>query len=403
MKTLSSTISNKEPILKRVKSKNKRLVNILNHKMFKGYREIKKSKECILRKPKYIEKAFWENKELYPFDDDYNLEYKRKNLSCFFKKDLSDMIQVNNYSQKNDIKEENNLKNKIKKKLENHKNRNNFRMKSNISLYLKKRPDNDKYFYFSSNSLLIRNDLYKNNNQKKNHLFKTIFAGENEKGLYNDIPIFAIEKIHKIKNNKNKKFIYLPSKEERMVDLQFLYKVSHRLPLKKTDFRIKYNIKSAKSQKKKDLLESAIITTIPQKIQSAKPNINRLSLKSNKSDIFMTNINNNNNKNRVKSARIKRSISKGNLDIINFHNYILKRAQSSSAYKSRNRKLVKNYSDDILVNIDQNILCNKDRIEKKEGLSYFPYQNRFVNDQIVLNYINYKKRQFENLKNIIEC
>ena len=167
MKTLSSTISNKEPILKRVKSKNKRLVNILNHKMFKGYREIKKSKECILRKPKYIEKAFWENKELYPFDDDYNLEYKRKNLSCFFKKDLSDMIQVNNYSQKNDIKEENNLKNKMKKKLENHKNRNNFRMKSNISLYLKKRPDNDKYFYFSSNSLLIRNDLYKNNNQKK--------------------------------------------------------------------------------------------------------------------------------------------------------------------------------------------------------------------------------------------
>ena len=35
-----------------------------------------------------------------------------------------------------------------------------------------------------------------------------------------------------------------------MSDLHFLYKVSHKSPTKKVDFRIKYNIKSANKGKK---------------------------------------------------------------------------------------------------------------------------------------------------------
>ena len=239
----------------------------------------------------------------------------------------------------------------------------------------------------------------KNNIQ---NLFKTIFSGENEKGLYNDIPIFAIEKIHKINDNKKKKFIYLPSKEERMSDLQFLYNVSHKSPTKKVDFRNKYNIKSAKQRKKtNEIMESAVLTSIPQKIQSAKPNKNRLTLKRSNSDVFMTNIKKNNCISRMKNKSTK---CYDNADFENkqFHNIILKRAQSSSAYKSRNIRLVKNFSEGVFDN-SKEVLLNKDNNNELNSVpNYFPSINRFVNDQIVLNYINYKKSQFENIKNLIE-
>ena len=403
MNTIDSSISSIEPpSLKRVKSINQRLVKILQHKMFKGYREIKNSKNFNLKKPKYIQDAFWENRILDPFDDNYNLDYKRKNLSTFFKRDLTNMLQINNCSKKKDLNQKNKSKKlKLNKKYDNQNKNKNSRKNQNINLHLKKRPVNDKYFYFSSNSLLIRNDLDDNYKQKKDKLFKTIFSAENEKGLYNDIPIFAIEKIHKINDNKKKKFIYLPSKEERMRDLQFLYKVSHKLPIKKTDFRTKYNIKSAKERKKNNTVENAIITSISHKIQSAKPNQNRLSLRKNESDIFMTTVRNNNNIIKNKSFRNE---FKENEDLCcrNFHNTILKRAQSSSAYKSRNKKLIRNFSADIINNkrdFYYNIKNNKKIYSRPE---LFPSMNRFVNDQMVLNYINYKKSQFEKLKNIIE-
>lgn len=400
MNTEESTISTSynHPYLKKVKSNNERLVRILNHKMFKGYREIKNSKECFLQKPKYIKNDFWENRIIDPFDDNYNLEYKRKNLSSIYNQDLSNMIQISNYPNRKGLNENNSSKNiKFKKK-----SNNNFRKKQNINLNFKKRSHNDKYFYFNSNSLLIRNDIDKTNPQNKDKLYKTIFAKENEKGLYNDIPIFAIEKIHKIKDNKKKKYIYLPSKEERTRDLQFLYKVSHKLPIKKVDFRNKYNIKSAKQRKKNDkIMQSAILTSLPQKIQSAKPIKNKLTLKRNNSDVFMTNIKNSNYSNKTKNIRNK-FFDNDDLENKEFHNNILKRAQSSSAYKSRNIRVIKNFSEGIFIN-SKDLFQNKgdkDKINVKAN--YFPSIDRFVNDQIVLNYINYKKKQFENLKNLIE-
>ena len=400
MNTEESTISTSynHPYLKKVKSNNERLVRILNHKMFKGYREIKNSKECFLQKPKYIKNDFWENRIIDPFDDNYNLEYKRKNLSSIYNQDLSNMIQISNYPNRKGLNENNSSKNiKFKKK-----SNNNFRKKQNINLNFKKRSYNDKYFYFNSNSLLIRNDIDKTNPQNKDKLYKTIFAKENEKGLYNDIPIFAIEKIHKIKDNKKKKYIYLPSKEERTRDLQFLYKVSHKLPIKKVDFRNKYNIKSAKQRKKNDeIMQSAILTSLPQKIQSAKPIKNKLTLKRNNSDVFMTNIKNSNYSNKTKNIRNK-FFDNDDLENKEFHNNILKRAQSSSAYKSRNIRVIKNFSEGIFIN-SKDLFQNKgdkDKINVKAN--YFPSIDRFVNDQIVLNYINYKKKQFENLKNLIE-
>ena len=44
------------------KNLNKKLVNILNHKMFKGYRISKESKKVFVEKPKYIGENCWERK-----------------------------------------------------------------------------------------------------------------------------------------------------------------------------------------------------------------------------------------------------------------------------------------------------------------------------------------------------
>ena len=404
MNTINSTLSSKvPPILKRVKSINNKLVNILNHKMFKGFSEIKESKVFNIKRPKYIDNNFWENKILDPFDDCYNLEYKKKNLSSIYSKDLTNMLQINNYSRKS----KSYIKKPTKsKKINSPQKNNNFQRKQNINI--RKKCNNDKYFYFSSNSLLIKNDFNNYSKEQKTKLFKKIFPIENEKGLYNDIPIFAIEKIHKIKESKKKKFIYLPSREERMNDLQFLYKVSHQIPWKKIDFRNKYNIKSATQRQKVDTIKNAVIRSLPHKIQSAKPNKNRLSLKFNSIDIFMTTIRNNINNDKILNDKKSLNKDKKNNDLNSkqFQNTILKRAQSSSGYRSRNIRLVKNNSNSTCsFSINKDLLFNREKTNNNEikcKLNYFPTMDRFINDQIILNYINFKKRKFENLKNMIE-
>ena len=408
MNTMDSTMSSKESSsFKRVKSKNESLVRTLQHKMFRGFRAIKQAQNYYLDKPKYIDKSFWEDIILYPFDDYYNLQYKRRNLSSFNKEDLSDVIQINNYSKKNEIK--NSKINKSRKF-------NNFRKKQNINTIFKKTGNKEKYFYFNSNSLLIKNDLDNNNMEKRDLLFKTIFSDENEKGLYNDIPIFAIGKILKINDNKKKEFIYLPSKEERKNDLQFLYKLSHKLPTKKLDFRIKYNIKSAKQRNKNDnnIMKSAVLTSLSHNIQSAKPTKNRLSLKRNNSAIFMTTIKknisennennyneNNDNNNDNKNVKNIKNNENEELDIKIFHNAIIKRAQSSNGYKTRNKKLIRNFSAGP-INFNKDFRYKNIIKEIKAKPNYFPSSNRVVSNQIFKNYINFKKSKFEKLKNLIE-
>ena len=149
-------------------------------------------------------------------------------------------------------------------------------------------------------------------------------------------------------------------------------------------------------------MKCAVLTSIPQKIQSAKPNKNRLTLKRSNSDVFMTNIKKNNSVGGMKN-KSTRCFDNGDFENKQFHNIILKRAQSSSAYKSRNIRSAKNFSEGVF-DISKDALLNKHNNKELNAIqNYFPSMNRFVNDQIVLNYINYKKRQFENLKNIIEC
>ena len=399
MSKISSFSPKKSLKLNRVKSNNKRLVNILSHKMFKGFRNIKLSKEFNIKKPKYAQSMFWENKELDPFDDFYNFEYREK-LFPLHNIDFSNILQIKNISTKNKLNQTTIQKKRelIKKISNTSKKRNNFRKKQKNQL--KNRFNIDKYFYFSSNSLLIRNDL-ENNKDKKDKLFKTIFSDENEKGLYNDIPIFAIEKIHKNNDGKNKtkkKFIFLPSKEERISDLQFLYKLSHKIPLKKVDFRNKYNIRSAKVRNKSINIENVMIKSFPFQIGPAKPNKTTFSLQ-NKSKVFITSFFNNDNKIKDKGIIENKEIS----NINNFNNELLKRAKSSVEPKSRKRSLINNKSDGFLdINRDLLFYNKENENEKPKKVFEFPTKDRFISDQILINYMDNKKRKFDLLRNMIE-
>ena len=371
--------------------------------MFKGYRNIKQNKEYFVSPPKYFNNLFWENRIIDPFDDCYNIEYKRKNLSSLNNKDLSSILLIKNISNKNMGNQVTIQKNSntLKKLSNTPKKRNNFRRKQNIKV--SKRHNNDKYFYFSSNSSLIRNNM-DDDKEKKLNLYKTIFSDINEKGLYNDIPFFSIEKIHKINNiKKKKKFVYLPSEEERINDLQFLYKVSHKMPVKKLDFRNKYNIKSA-LHRNKSYLENNASKPLRHNIQSAKISINRLYLNNNKSELFVsTNFgNNNNNEPKLDNSNLNDNREDDYINFSYLYNDIIKNIKNENEKKSRNVKLIKSKSACSLINGKEYNIKNKTKKTSSTNNSNFPTKDRFINDQIFVDFMNYKKEQFEKLKKLIE-
>ena len=132
--------------MNREKVINKRLVKILNFKMFKGYRISRQSKILSTNKPKYIRDNLWDNKTIDPFDDFYNIEYKRKNLSSLYTKDYSNMLQINNIPKKSSEKT------KIIKKM-NVQTQKGKSFQKNSQMNLEKEVEiPEQYFYFCSNS-----------------------------------------------------------------------------------------------------------------------------------------------------------------------------------------------------------------------------------------------------------
>ena len=92
-----SHISHEERIRSLDIIKNKKLVKILNHKMFKGYRDIKASKWFFNHKPKYISPSAWEDKIFDPFDDLYNLNYKMNVLKPLKTPNFDNILSIKHY------------------------------------------------------------------------------------------------------------------------------------------------------------------------------------------------------------------------------------------------------------------------------------------------------------------
>ena len=374
--------------IRREKLLNKKLVRILNFKMFKGYRISKESQKVSFSKPpSSLPNFLWENKTIDPFDDLYNIEYKRKNLSSLFPKDFSNLLEINN------IPKTNSKKRKLIKKM------NVQTQKGKFFLQEKEKEKNteknpitpEEYFYFCSNpQFSFRNP--KENKEHKEKLYNTIFQDRNEKGLYNDIPIFAIEKIYKSNNNKNKnKFKYLKSKEERVSDLQFLYKVSHEKPRKKIDFSVKYNIKNTKN----NILENEMIRNLSCNLKSNSVT-NNIKLMSRKNTAFINDYNNVNNSMNIKNI---------NNDLKRNFSYISKNKSVIEMGTQKNEfYLRKSPSSEDLFNNESKII-NKhkqnDRMRKSYS-SLYPINRRIINIQLLKQQMEFQKWKFNNLKNLME-
>ena len=374
--------------MNREKAINKRLVKILNFKMFKGYRISKNSKMFYANKSTHKGGGiFWENKTIDPFDDFYNIEYKRKNLSSLYSKDFSNLLQINN------IPRNSSEKTKIIKKMNVHTQKGKSFQKSQQMNIEKEAEVPEQYFYFCSNSQFSKRNLQENKEQK-DKLYKTIFQDRNEKGLYNDIPIFAIEKIYRLNNsNKNRnKFKYLKSREERVNDLQFLYKVSHGRPIKKRDFRIKYNIKNAKH----NILENEMIRNLSYNSLKNYPKL----ISSKNTSFVIKDYNNFNNSMNIRN--INKELKRNN-------SFISKKNKSVNEMGTQKRDFQLHFSastEDFFIN-KSNIISIKKQNGKenlrKLYLSLYPTNRRIISTQLLKQQQDFQKWKFNNLKNMMDA
>ena len=270
-----SKISNEERIRKLDIIKNKRLVKILNHKMFKGYRDIKASKWFFNQKPKYISSLEWEDKIFDPFDDLYNLNYKMNVLKKLKTPNFDNILLIKNYPSNLIKNEKGSLTHELKninrpktsfnsfsssnKNLDTIGSKNRDKKKENTF-------DKNKNFYLTSLSIYHTDNFYHELHPEK--VYNGVFKNENI--IYNDIPILSLDKINNYSNkkndklkinkskNKNKKIkekIYVKNTQNEIIqsdnvhddiyngltEKQFLYKISHNSLNKNIDEKMNIN------------------------------------------------------------------------------------------------------------------------------------------------------------------
>ena len=368
------------------KISNKKLVNILNHKMFKGYRISKESKKVFVEKPKYVSDNCWERKTFDPFDDYYSIDYKNKNLSSLNHQDFSNLLLINNLSRKSQDE-----KGPVKKVSVHTQKGGNFRKKRIINL-IKKPINKERYFYFCPDSQLITKNSSENK-EKKDILYNTIFQDNNEKKLYNDIPIFAIDKLHKMSNDitsDSEKLKYIKNKEERQNDLQFLYKLSHNKQ-KKIEFKNRYNATTAKTNIIKSPLRQNKFNSF---------NVN--SFKNGNKNKLNKNIHQNNNWVIVNNSFSINSIKK---EFIKKYSLISKkRIFNEMGTQSKESKLIYSSSaGNLSIKKTKLFKIKKASNLKKKSNSYFyPIKQRIMSDKILKDQMDFKRWKFNKLRSMME-
>ena len=368
------------------KISNKKLVNILNHKMFKGYRISKESKKVFVEKPKYVSDNCWERKTFDPFDDYYSIDYKNKNLSSLNHQDFSNLLLINNLSRKS-MDEYGSIR-----KVSVHTQKGgSFRKKRIINL-IKKPINKERYFYFCPDSQLITKNSSENK-EKKDILYNTIFQDNNEKKLYNDIPIFAIDKLHKMSNDitsDSEKLKYIKNKEERQNDLQFLYKLSHNKQ-KKIEFKNRYNATTVKTNIIKSPLRQKKFNSF---------NVN--SFKNGNKNKLNKNIHLNNNWVIVNNSFSINSIKK---EFIKKYSLISKkRIFNEMGTQNKESKLIYSSSAGNLSIKKTKLFKIKkaSNLKKKSNSFYYPIKQRIMSDKILKDQMDFKRWRFNKLRSMME-
>lgn len=189
------------------KKRNEKLVDILNHKIFKGYRQIKASKTFDIKKFKFIKIPRWEVEPLEPFHDNYNLQYQRMYLN----KGPQIMVAAN--PEKEPLKPKTAI---------------------NRSKVISNQPQNRKIFITGEEDNLRKNTQIIRDNEdeeKKKRIYNNIFLDLTEAQQYSNILLLPLQRKRKTKNAYGKPLINSENEDDEfngLTEAQFLYRISHK-------------------------------------------------------------------------------------------------------------------------------------------------------------------------------
>ena len=182
---------------------NKKLVNVLKHKMFKGFEITKNSKTFYRKRPKCLRIIDFEEHNLEPYDVNYDIQYKRQFLKKLYQPKFETPFIIQNYSHKNvpNIKK---LDSKMNKK-------------QNIFLT---DPKSKTRKYISGKEI-----------DKNNKIINEIFPNIEEAKMYSNIPLLYVERSISRPKTSKEKIILSEGKEygeyDGLTENQFIYKISH--------------------------------------------------------------------------------------------------------------------------------------------------------------------------------
>lgn len=407
------------------KIKNKKLVKILNHKMFKGYRDIKSSKLFYKKNINFDKNTLgcleWEKKVYDYFDDLYNLSYKLNVLSKLKTPSFNNIISIKHFRNpnKNTIESKQTLPTESRIKQTKSSINSNLTTMNSLAKRSKIQSNSNNNFYLTSMSVYHTDNFYHKYNPEK--VYKEIFDVDNV--YYNDIPILSLDKINKYNNPKKKKKSKYITSDDDIINTnnihdniyngltvrQFLYKISHNKSNKNIQEKIKINsfIKNKGVSKLSDIyrLKSANHTNF-------RPNLLNLMEKNGPKNInIQLEINDSGDleMNKIISTNITNSKQETlydkhnqylvynaacNTDISSTSNY--SRNNSKNTTKVENKKIM---TDKIFGDPFKN--WEKKNKIKLAPNNLFQTKPRILDDKLMVNYQLFKKHQFSELKKIM--
>ena len=378
---------------------NKKLVNVLKHKIFKGFEITKNSKTFYRKRPKCLRIIDFEENNLETYDVNYDIQYKRQFLKKLYKPKFDNPFIIQNYSDKKVPSNLNKLDNKnIKKK--------------NIFLT---DPKSRKRKFISAKEI-----------DKNNKIINDIFPNKEEAKLYSNIPLLYVERsISKPKSSKEK-IILSEGKEygeyDGLTENQFIYKISHNtIPINSDIYSfqgsprirkgyIGRNIKSATQREfYKKIIDHENINS-----NLSKGNININNNNNPSNDIIKTfkNINkvlnNQKNYNTINNDKYSTINYQNNNSTINYlnNNSTINYLNNKSFKEITNKSSVGNYNNDndlgIQVTISSlkmdkrsendskknNLIDNKKSRNIKKGKNNI-FQNSFIKREFPINISNF--------------
>ena len=408
--------------------KNKKLVKILNHKMFKGYRDIKASKWFFNQKPKFISQLTWENKIFDPFDDLYNLNYKMNVLYPLKNPTFDNLLDIKNYpsKEKRIITQETKISTNRPKTSFNSFSSSRKNLTTIDSQKGNKIINKRNNFYLTSASIYQTDNFYHEPNPQK--VYKQIFEKDNI--IYNDIPILSLDKIKSSNNSiKTKKKKKKKTEKERgenkyinknkneviqtnnihddvyngLTEKQFLYKISHNKMNKNIEEKININAFRKNKGVVKGFISKRLNSARPLQILSPLT----LNMKKEPKDVTIEleydNFGNMQTKNIITTYNnnLKEDLinRKNNYLIYNgLNNNISKNRNKSSSYRDSNET-----EDGIFGSPFRNFEKNKNKKKNIEPpIREFQNKPRIFDDKLLLQFQLDKKNKFLKLKKLME-